>query len=71
MNLTELLDDAARRHPHQPAVIEDEIIISYAGLVEKIGQFNSLLQSLKLPPGSRVGLHFPNSIDYVALTFAL
>ena len=71
MNLIELLDAAARRHPHQSAVIEDETIISYAGLVEKIGRLTSLLPSIKLSPGSRVGLHFPNSIDYVALTFAL
>ena len=71
MNLIELLDAAARRHPHQSAVIEDETIISYAVLVEKIGQLTSLLPSIKLSPGSRVGLHFPNSIDYVALTFAL
>jgi len=71
MNLTELLDDAARRWPKKPALIENNAIVSYSELVEKAAQFASQLQLVKMSPGCRVGLLFPNSIDYVALTFAL
>src|SRR5665213_3495935 len=71
MNLTELLDNAARRWPQKPALIEGDAIISYAELIAKIAQFTSQLQLFKLSPGNRVGLLFPNGIDYVALTFAL
>ena len=71
MNLTELLDDAAGRWPQKPALIEGAVIVSYAQLVAKIAHFNSQLQLFNLSSGSRVGLLFPNSIDYIALTFAL
>lgn len=71
MNLTELLDGAASHWPQKPALIEGDVVVSYAGLVVKTNDFTSQLLSLKLPPGCRVGLLYPNSIDYVALTFAL
>ena len=71
MNLTELLDATACRWPEKPALIEGDAIISYAELVAKIARFTSQLQSFKVSLGNRVGLLFPNSIDYVTLTFAL
>jgi long-chain acyl-CoA synthetase len=71
MNLTELLDDAACRWPGKPALIEGNAIVSYSALVERAAQFTSQLQLFKLSPGCRVGLLYPNSIDYVALTFSL
>jgi long-chain acyl-CoA synthetase len=71
MNLTQLLDDAARRWPTKPALIEGKVVVSYAELVAKVDQFAAQLQLLKLPPGCRAGLFYPNSIDYVALTYAL
>ncbi|MEJ0089776.1 MAG: class I adenylate-forming enzyme family protein [Limisphaerales bacterium] len=71
MNLAELLDSAACRWPEKPALVEGDIIVSYVQLVEKAARFASQLQLFKLSPGCRVGLFYPNSIDYVALTFAL
>jgi long-chain acyl-CoA synthetase len=71
MNLTELLDKTAGRWPQKPALIEGEIILSYAGLVQKTAELASQLQALQVQPGCRVGLRQPNSINYVALTFAL
>jgi long-chain acyl-CoA synthetase len=71
MNLTELLDQTASRWPKKPALIEGEIILSYAGLVQKIAELAAQLQLLQMKPGCRVGLCLPNSISYVALTFAL
>ena len=71
MNLTELLENSARRWPQKTAFVEEASEISYAALVEKSVVFTQQLQSLQLPSGSRVGLSFPNSVSYVALTFAL
>jgi long-chain acyl-CoA synthetase len=71
MNLTELLDDSVRRQPQKIALVEDSNTVTYAALAEKIADFASSLKDLGLPKGSRVGLCFPNGVDYVALTYAL
>jgi len=71
MNLTELLDSTASRWPQKPALIEESAIVSYAELVEKVAAWTAQLESFRLAPGCRVGLCYPNSINYVALTFAL
>src|ERR1051325_5095196 len=71
MNLTELLDQTARRWPEKAALIDGNRIVSYAELVEQTAAFASQLRTLRLPPGCRVGLCCPNSVEYVALTFAL
>lgn len=71
MNLTELLDRTASRWPQKPALIEGEIVLSYADLVQKIAKLTAHLQTLQVKPGARVGLCLSNSIHYVALTFAL
>jgi long-chain acyl-CoA synthetase len=71
MNLTELLAAATRREPQKTAFVEDTTVVSYAALAEKIDSFADKLRSLCLPPGARVGLCFPNSVNYVALTYAL
>ncbi|HEY2329228.1 MAG TPA: class I adenylate-forming enzyme family protein, partial [Verrucomicrobiae bacterium] len=71
MNLAELLDMAACRWPQKPAFVENNLVVSYAELVGKTHEIASKLKLHELPPGCRVGLLYPNSIDYVALTFAL
>jgi len=71
MNLTELLDQAAACWPLKPAIIEEDKSLSYANLVEDVSQAGSKLSAMGLPPGSRVGLFFPNGRNYIVLTFAL
>jgi long-chain acyl-CoA synthetase len=71
MNLTELLDKTASDWPQRKAMIEGDKAVSYAELAAMIAGFAVQLQALKLPAACRIGLCFPNSIDYVALTFAL
>jgi long-chain acyl-CoA synthetase len=71
MNLTELLDESAARWPEKPAMIEGESAISYKALQAKIAYFVSQLQHLQSSQSCRIGLCYPNCIDYVALTFAL
>jgi long-chain acyl-CoA synthetase len=71
MNLAELLENSVRRWPQKTAFVENDAEISYAALAEKIDTFAEKIKSLQLPIGSRVGLCFPNSVNYVALTYAL
>jgi long-chain acyl-CoA synthetase len=71
MNLTELLDRSAQRWPEKTAFVEDTTVVSYRVLVEKIDAFAERLKTLGLPAGSRIGLCFPNGVDYVALTYAV
>jgi long-chain acyl-CoA synthetase len=71
MNLTELLDETARRWPRKLALIEGSTGVSYGELVAQAAAFSSALHTLQLPAGCRIGLYYPNSINYVALTFAL
>lgn len=71
MNLTGLLEQAASHWPHKSALIEGERQITYAVLLEEVNTWVSRFPTPTFPPGSRVGLAFPNSIHYVALTYAL
>lgn len=71
MNLTELLDKTVSRWPQKTALVESDDIVSYADLVQKIAALASRLRAFQVKSGCRVGLCLPNSINYVALTFAL
>lgn len=71
MNLTELLDQTALRWPQKPAFIEESTVVTYSELARQVGELAQQLQALPLDDGARVGLAFPNGINYVALTFAL
>ena len=71
MNLNELLDASVARWPQKPAVIEGETVVSYLALAEIISEFEKQLTALSLPAGCRVGLQVPNSLNYIALTYAL
>jgi long-chain acyl-CoA synthetase len=71
MNLTELLENSIRRWPQKTAFVENDAETSYAALAQKIDSFAEKIKSLQLAAGSRVGLCFPNSVNYVALTYAL
>ncbi len=71
MNLTELLDRTASDWPNKMALIEGDSAVSYVELVENTLALATQLRALELSPACRVGLCFPNSVNYVALTFAL
>jgi long-chain acyl-CoA synthetase len=71
MNLTELLDQAAANWPEKTALVEGDAAISYAGLAGKINALALQLRAFQTTSGFRAGLCLPNSINYVALTFAL
>ena len=59
-NLSSLLEDAAADHPDHPALRMDDFVLTYAQLREAAGRMSTLLASLGLEPGDRVGLMLPN-----------
>jgi long-chain acyl-CoA synthetase len=71
MNLNQLLNEAVARRPDKIALIEGESSVSYAALAEIISDFETRLIAKNLPHGCRVGLHLGNSLNYIALTYAL
>jgi long-chain acyl-CoA synthetase len=71
MNLTELLDKTAGDWPNKLALIEGDHAVSYADLSELTVVLAAQLRALRMPPACRIGIFFPNSLNYVALTFAL
>ena len=71
MNLNELLENSVRRQPQKIAFVEESSEVSYALLAEKINGFVANINSLQFPSGARIGLCFPNGVNYVALTYAL
>jgi len=71
MNLTEVLDESAARWPEKPAIVEGDTVVSYKELLARISNLSLHLEGLHLPPSCRIGLCYPNSIDYITLTFAL
>ena len=71
MNLTELLEKAASFWPQKPALVEGNSILTYAALLEEVNSWAGRFPVPAFSPGSRIGLAFPNGINYVALTYAL
>jgi long-chain acyl-CoA synthetase len=71
MNLFELLERTAARLPQKPALIEDEVVVSYAELLGRVEELALALKAQSIEAGQRIGLAFPNCVAYVALTYAL
>lgn len=71
MNLFDSLERTAARLPQKPALIEDDAVVTYAGLLRRTEEFALALKAQSIGAGQRIGLAFPNSVAYVALTFAL
>jgi len=59
-NLSSLLDNAVARDAEHPAVRMGDLVLRYSELREAAGQATSLLASLGVVPGDRVGIMLPN-----------
>ncbi len=52
-------------------MIEADTVLTYTALWDEVNSWAKLLATAEFSPGTRVGLAFPNSVHYVALTYAL
>jgi long-chain acyl-CoA synthetase len=59
-SLSSILDRAVSEHRDRAAIKMDDLVLSYADLHEAAGRVASLLTSLGVEPGDRVGLMLPN-----------
>ena len=59
-SISSLLDRSATEYPDHPALRMDELVLSYAQLHDAAGRMSTLLASLGVEPGDRVGLMLPN-----------
>src|SRR5580693_981702 len=59
-SISALLDRAAAQYPDRTALRMDDLVLTYAQLREAAGRMNTLLGSLGVEPGDRVGLMLPN-----------
>jgi long-chain acyl-CoA synthetase len=59
-NLDSLLERAAADHPDHVALRMDDLVLTYAQLHEAARRMSTLLASLGVEPGDRVGIMLPN-----------
>jgi len=59
-SLNSLLEEAVAGHPDHPALRMDDLVLTYAQFREATGRMSTLLTSLGIEPGDRVGLMLPN-----------
>ncbi|MEI6084927.1 MAG: AMP-binding protein, partial [Verrucomicrobiota bacterium] len=71
MNLIELIETAAQRFPDKAAILDADTVVSYAELLARIRERASQLQQLGVKLGQRIGVALPNSVDYIAATYAI
>ncbi|AVB23941.1 acyl--CoA ligase [Pseudomonas syringae pv. syringae] len=62
----QVIADNARRYPTKPAIILDGQATSYRELQQRVDDIASLLATLGILPGDRLGLYAPISIDLIA-----
>ncbi len=69
--LAELFRQAAAKHPQKIAVVQGGLRISFQELSVLIQRLAAELKARGIESGSLVGLCLPNSIAYIALTYAV
>lgn len=62
---------ALRRHPTRTAFVSDHGTLTYAATLDRIGRFQAVLQSLALPPGTRVAILSGNRAESWCTAVAL
>jgi long-chain acyl-CoA synthetase len=73
MNLAELLQATATRHPHRPAAtdVRSGRSLSYGELAGEAERIAAFLRARGVEPGQRISLRAPNSLAYLAAAFGL
>lgn len=71
MNLTELLNNSAKRFSDKTALLDGNESVTYAELWEDICSVSQTLESSGVSSGSMIGLQLENSILFVVLSYAL
>ena len=70
MNIAQVLERSAHQHPERIALVFKERQWTFGELDQAASRLASGLRALGLKPGSRIGLHLPNSPAFVAAYYA-
>ena len=68
-NLAENLTTTAEQHGDRPAVRLDDLVLTYAQLLDGARRVTALLKSKGVGPGDRVGLVLPNVPPFPVLFY--
>jgi long-chain acyl-CoA synthetase len=68
-NFGELISVPVRAFPDRPAVIQDDVTVTYRTLDERMRRVGSVLRALDVGMGSRVALLFPNEWRFIEVCF--
>lgn len=71
LNLATLLEESARTWPERPAVIQDDVPLSYRALNEMANRVANLLVAARRALGERVALACPNRPEFPAVYYGI
>lgn len=69
--LYESLRNTATNHPAKAAIVAGDHVVTYAGLLQEVDRLAIKLKALGVTNGSTVAVLIPNSVEFVAATFAV
>ena len=71
MNFITGIAERASTTPDQPAVIDGDRVLTYAGLIVAVAELGGRLQSVGIQPGDVVGLRLKDDADHIIAILAL
>ncbi|SPF35285.1 AMP-binding enzyme [Syntrophobacter sp. SbD1] len=71
MNLAQHLETSAFLFPDRPAIIENDVEITYGQLEERANRVATALIGMGIEPGDHIGLYAPNSANWIAFYFGV
>jgi long-chain acyl-CoA synthetase len=70
-NLAELVRAAASAHPDKPALIDEDVTVTWSELDQAVDKAAGGLLAAGRVPGDRIGILLPNSIEFAVAYFAI
>ena len=71
MNIVQVFEETARRHPNQTALFDKDRKFSFARLLGEVDRQAKRLRKIGFEPGVHTLVLMKNSAEFVALVFAL
>lgn len=71
MNLFDLLAQQAKKQPEHPLIMGPNQTVSYGEFYHQVLRLRTQLEDHNVLPGDTIGIHLPNSPEYIALTYAI
>ncbi|MDW8022708.1 MAG: long-chain fatty acid--CoA ligase [Nitrososphaerota archaeon] len=69
ISLPQVLEKSANEYPSKPAIIFEDIALTYGKLYENVKRFAAALQDLGIKKGDRVAVYSPNCPQFVVATY--